>query len=143
MGDGPGAALKKLKAVAAALAGVGSGKSAITEETIAEAKAMGASDDALAKMRAQCESGNDIVEVEPENVDAVRLFFALQTQWRQTPLSNGKITMLVRTGLDYGVLPVTCTALCITFDEDALAKLQLLEGETLRILGEHRERLFA
>lgn len=88
-----------------------------------------------------------IVEVEPENVDAVRLFFALQTQWRMEQLTgaSGKntVNVLVRTGLDYGVLPGICTALCITPDEALLGALRTLEAETLRIEGERRQKLFS
>jgi hypothetical protein len=77
------------------------------------------------------------IEVEPENVRAVRLFIALDTQWRLQPLSNGKKMVLARTGLDYAPIPGICTALCITFDETLLAQLRVLESETLRI---HRAR---
>ncbi len=104
---------------------------------------MGASEQTLAKLRGARENDDDTLEVEPENADAVRLFLGLQTQWRFSTLSNGKFNLLVRTGLDYGVLPVVCTALCITPGEALLGQLQLLEGETLRLLAEHRAKLFA
>lgn len=145
MGNGRGPTAKKLKAVAAALAGVGDGSSAIGEETIAEARAWGASDETLAKLRerdAHVERDKP-VEVEPENVAAVRVFLAAQTQWRMQPLSNGKYNLLVRTGLDYAVLPVICTALCITADETLLAGLRILEGETVRLYALERDRLFS
>jgi hypothetical protein len=145
LGHGAGAPAKKLKAVAAALAGVGDGKSVIGEETIAEAKAMGVSEESLAKLRSRnvVAEEDQPIEVEPENVDAVRVFLAAQTQWRMQPLSNGKYNLLARTGLDYAVLPVICTALCITPGEVLLDQLRTLEGETLRLYALDRARIFS
>ena len=95
-------------------------------------------------MRAETrEPESDAIDVEPENVDAVRLFLTLGTQWRMQPLSNGKLNLLVRTGLDYTVLPGICTALCITPGELLLTQLRALESETLRLASDRNAKLFA
>ena len=109
------------------------------EETIAELKKHGVGEKSLAKARAQIRE--DSIDVEPENEGAVRLFLALQTQWRMQPRTNGKITLLARTGLDYAAIPSVCTALALACDAGLLDALRALEGESLTLHASRNARL--
>lgn len=70
----------------------------------------------------------------PANWAALRVFLSLATQWRRAGMEG------VRTGLDYRALPVVAGALGIPADADLLARLRVLEGEALRVMGEEAER---
>lgn len=61
-------------------------------------------------------------EVMPVNWGAVRVFFAMGTQWRRAGMVG------VPVGLDYAALPVACGALSIVLDEPLLARLRVLES---------------
>lgn len=96
-------------------------------------------------MRARRGSTDATIEVEPENVDAVRLFFALGTQWHRVSHSfavgKQNYTAVIRTGLDYGAAVPVAAVLKIGLSEDLLAQLRTLESETLAIDAEQRKRL--
>jgi hypothetical protein len=128
--------------VALALAGGGDGmKARIGEETLRELEQFGVGAKALARMRD--EPREHVVEIEPENADAARLFVAVQTQWRCTPRTNGKLELLERTGLDYSALPVVAHSLRLDLGEELLAQLRFLEAETLAIQSAKNAKLFA
>jgi hypothetical protein len=105
-----------------------------------------ASPEQIARLRAKAAPrvSQDIeFEVEPENWDALRLYLAMQTQWRVVAreFARGKqrISFLVETGLDYGALSVA-TWLAIPESERVLRGLQTLEREALSIFNRQRER---
>jgi len=99
------------------------------------------SEESLARARGKVREST--IDVEPENAGAVRLFIALGTQWRYQPRSNGKIEILVRTGLDYSVVPLVAQSLRVDTDEPLLAQLRILEAETLTIDAKRNVRAFA
>ncbi len=58
-----------------------------------------------------------------ENVDAWKLWLAMQTQWR--------IGFNGRTGLDYNAMYLVANTLNTVINQDMLAKIQALEFATL------------
>lgn len=66
-----------------------------------------------------------MVEVMPENWGAMRIFLAMDTQWRRAGMAG------VATGLDYAALPVVAAALALALDADLLARLRIAEGAAL------------
>ena len=70
-----------------------------------------------------------MVEVMPENWGAMRIFLAMDTQWRRAGMAG------VASGLDYAVLPVVAAALALTLDADLLARLRILEGAALTAMA--------
>jgi len=76
------------------------------------------------------------IEIEPENVSAVRLFLGLSTQWRTMAITGGSTVMIVRTSLDYASLGVVAGALGITLDDEVLAGVRLMEAEALEAMTE-------
>jgi len=67
------------------------------------------------------------------NWPAVRLFWALGTQWRQGPLSG-------LSGLDYGAIEPTARLMGVTVTPELFRQLQILEGAALTALEERRSR---
>lgn len=111
------------------------------EETIAELKQHGVGEESLAKARAQIR--DQALDVEPENWNAVRVFLALQTQWHYQSRSNGKVSLLSRTGLDYAAIPAVCGAHAVALDEAMLDQLRILETESLAVYAERDRRMLA
>src|ERR1700733_61720 len=72
-----------------------------------------------------------VVDVEPENADAVRLFRQMQTQWKVSPFVAGKHIVYARTGLDYAALGPVSAALKIEITEATLDAIRVLEQECL------------
>lgn len=68
----------------------------------------------------------------PENWPAVRLFLAVETQWRRAGMAG------TPTGLDYAVLPAACRALGLRYNARLLARLKIIEAEALRAMAEER-----
>lgn len=64
------------------------------------------------------------IYVWPDMVDAVALFFSLETQWRWV---GAGMAGAFRTGLDYSVLPGMAAALEIKVTAEALADLKTME----------------
>jgi hypothetical protein len=67
---------------------------------------------------------DDRIEVWPDMVPAVSLFFSMETQWRWT---GAGMAGAFRTGLDYSVLPVLAGALDVPLLPQTLADLRSLE----------------
>ena len=90
--------------------------------------AMGASEEVIRKAAA----GPSELEIWPENWPALRVFLAMQTQWR--------VGMAGPVGLDYGVLRLVERRIGITPRQARrhFVALQVLEGECLRIWSERR-----
>ena len=72
----------------------------------------------------------EMIEVWPENWDAMRVFLGMETQWRRAGMAG------VAVGLDYAALPVVTGALGVALDEDLLARLRILEGAAVKALAE-------
>lgn len=70
----------------------------------------------------------------PDNWPALQLFVALSTQWRRAGMTGA------RHGLDYGAIAPTAALVGIETGADLMERLQIMEGEVLRIDGERRKR---
>lgn len=64
----------------------------------------------------------------------MRLFVALSTQWRRAGMTGA------RSGLDYTAIAATAALAGIETGPDLLERLQVMEGEVLRLDGERRAR---
>ncbi len=65
------------------------------------------------------------VEVGPEEVDAVALFIALDTQWQVHPMTG------MRLGLRYEAVPAAAAALGLDLNPALFADLRIMEGAAL------------
>lgn len=74
-------------------------------------------------------SGGDI-EIPPDQVEAVTLFFSLATQWREG--FSGRI------GLDYAAIRPTAEMAEITLTPDLFRDLRAMEAEALKVWSEKR-----
>lgn len=99
------------------------------QEIIEDALALGASDEDIARL-ARMRPPEDF-QVLPENWPALRLFLAMQTQWRAAAM-GGLI------GLDYGVLDGVARLSGIVLDEDVFARLRILEMAALEVVNRPR-----
>ncbi len=70
----------------------------------------------------------DDYDVWPENHQTVRLFLAVETQWRAAATMAGMIWI----GLDYGAVDVVARSMGMSVN---YPDLQLMEGEALRLLN--------
>lgn len=77
----------------------------------------------------------DEILVWPDMADAVALFFAMSTQWRWVGAGMGG---LVRTGLDYAVLPAIAGAHSIDTTPEVLNDLKTLELAAVEEWGRRR-----
>jgi hypothetical protein len=139
LGDAGPQTIKKLKAVAAALLGApGGGDEApsMSPQAVADLKAFGVPPEDIAKLGLAVDAPPQkrIVEVEPENADAVRVFLRMQSQWKQQSVGGGGAHITVPTGLDYSALPVVAQALGIAVTADLLDRLGVMEVESVRIV---------
>lgn len=102
----------------------------------------GWSPEAVAKARAQAAAlrpAEDFL-VHPDNVRAVRLFLALQTQWRTVALSTLASAEIRATGLDYAVLqPVARMEGLGRVGTDDFRRVRFMEAEALVAWRERRE----
>lgn len=69
-----------------------------------------------------------MVEIGPEEVDAVTLFMSLTTQWHFHPMGG-------RMGLNYAVVRPTAENLSIAFTTDLFLDLQMMERAALVALA--------
>ena len=78
--------------------------------------------------------------VHPENVAAVRLALVCSTQWRTASLSTMGRAAIVRTGLDYGVVPLTAQLAGLAeVTADTFHRLRVMEAEAMTAWHEDRE----
>jgi len=75
-----------------------------------------------------------------DNVTAVRLFAAMQTQWRTVTLSTMSAARLIRTGLDYGVLDVTARMSGLEPKPTDFIRLQIMEVTAINAWAEEAPR---
>lgn len=61
------------------------------------------------------------------NLDAIRFFLKLQTQWTISPMGD-------RVGLNYASVESVARILCITLDEPLFEQVQTMEDELLKVL---------
>ncbi len=104
--------------------------------------AFGAPPEEIAKARADYLSAVLPAEYDVlhANVPAVRLFQALQTQWRTEALSTLGAARVVRTGLDYAAIEPTGRMMALEVDADAFSRLQVLEIHALNAWAEQVTR---
>lgn len=77
------------------------------------------------ELRAQLEQpADDRIEIWPDMVPAVSLFFSMETQWRW---AGAGMAGAFRTGLDYSALPVIAGSIDVTPTPRILADLRSLE----------------
>lgn len=94
------------------------------------------------RMRAE----EDSYEIEAVNAAAVRLFIALQSQWRVVVLSNWSRAEIRRVGLDYAAIEPTARLLGIEVgtptdaDPGDFARLRLMEHEALIVWSQEAVR---
>lgn len=110
------------------------GASGVGSGAIADMEAFGAPPEMIAALKAENEAGrNVVVEVEPENVDAVRLFRGMRTQWQRMQLSNGRGVVLHHLGFNYASLPAVADALDLKVDARLFDDFQFMEATALAI----------
>lgn len=68
--------------------------------------------------------------IHPDDVPAVALFFALDTQWRRHPFSGARI------GIDYAAVRPTADLAGIDVTPDTLPALRIMETAALGALAE-------
>lgn len=73
-------------------------------------------------------------EVMPENWDAMRLFLAMETQWRRAGMSG------IATGLDYAVLRPVARLFGLATSADLFDRVRILEGAALLAMAERHRR---
>jgi hypothetical protein len=70
------------------------------------------------------------LEIAPDEVDAVSLFFALATQWLRHATTG------IRLGLNYAVIAPTAQMLGVAMTPALFGDLQAMEAEVLKVDGE-------
>lgn len=93
----------------------------------------GAPPEAIAKARADYAPSvvRGPYDVMHANVVAVRVFQALQTQWRTVGISTMSAARIVRTGLDYSAIAPTALAWGIELGDGDMPRLAYLEATAL------------
>jgi hypothetical protein len=99
-------------------------------------------DAALAQVEPETNEPKEFI-VEPENRDTVRLYLALQTQWRVETgslYSGSKVIVFTRRhGIDYGVVPVVAKGLRIRLTPDLWDALRQVEQEAISLYDAREE----
>ena len=70
-----------------------------------------------------------LIEVAPDEEEAVALFMALDTQWRFHPLAG------FRTGLDYAAIAPAASMLGLQMTARLFSDIRIMEGEAMRALA--------
>lgn len=76
------------------------------------------------------------VEIHSDNAPAFTLFDALSSQWRTAVLSGRGVSMVQKTGLDYGAAETVARIMNITLNKDNFGRLRILENAALAAWGE-------
>ena len=76
--------------------------------------------------------------VHPDNVNAVKLFIAMSTQWNAVALTTLERAEIRRTGLRYEVLDRVARGAGIAEQDGDFDRLQLMEAEALLAWAEAR-----
>lgn len=85
-------------------------------------------------------AADDRFEVEAVNAPAVRLFMALQTQWRAVSVSSWSRVEIRRLGLDYAAIEPTARLAGLELDADDFTRLRVMEVEALTAWNEQAAR---
>jgi hypothetical protein len=111
------------------------------EQVFSDLRALKVPESEIAKLKAKHAGNarNNIIEVEPENRDAVRIFNRAMSQWRSETIVAGKHLLERHKGLDYAVLPTIAAALGIAFDERVFDAIRVMEGVALQIYVRRQE----
>ncbi|MFD3263329.1 DUF1799 domain-containing protein [Phenylobacterium ferrooxidans] len=80
---------------------------------------------------AKAAAPQDDFPILPANGSAVRLFQALQTQWRTTAISTMAKAVIVRTGLDYAVIEPTARLSGLALESDDFIRVRVMETAAL------------
>lgn len=80
---------------------------------------------------AKAAAPEDDFPVLPANETAVRLFQALQTQWRTTAISTMAKAVIVRTGLEYTAIEPTARMSGLALEGDDFIRLRVMETAAL------------
>lgn len=70
-------------------------------------------------------------QILPANEAAVRLFQALQTQWRTTAISTMAKALVIRTGLEYAAIEPTARMAGLQLEGDDFIRLRVMETAAL------------
>jgi hypothetical protein len=118
---------------------------AIDEDVLRDLQALGASPEVVAQWREQmvaavaAEERSDVLEVNEDYVDSVKVFEAMLTQWDRAGADG------VRVGLNYGRVPIAMRGVRIDPDDAEIfartfADLRVMEDEALLIFAERSAR---
>lgn len=131
-GDDRKARRKKLRAVARALMGE---RADDGEALYADLRLWGTPEAEIDRLKAEHRSHaqQSVVEIEPENRDAFRVFLRVMSQWRGQPIVAGTKLIFLRSGLEYATLPVVAQALGLVLDEELLDAVRVMEAEALLV----------
>lgn len=116
-----GSARGKLKAVARAWASGRDGPDIPEGDPLTAA--------AAEHIRARYARPDHGIEIGPDEVDAVNLFYAMTTQWRWLAMSGR------RSGMDYDAMPAVAAMLGLEMTPSLFLDVQLMEIEALRIMA--------
>jgi len=101
-------------------------------------RALGASREQIAQamqaLRDRQTRDDTVIEVHQDNWEVVRLFAALNTQWRRAGLGAHP------TGLDYTAIRPTAEGLGIELDPARFQEIRLMEAGAMMQMAENRRR---
>lgn len=100
-------------------------------ELVAQLKAMGAPDEVISQARGK--PRESVCKVFPENENALRVWLAMETQWRGQPMG---LAGARPQGLDYVALPVVFDLLEIPDRAKVFRQLQTMERAALDAMRE-------
>lgn len=83
--------------------------------------------------KAEGDAEDDVVEIEPENVDAFRIFRQMLTQWNTQSIVAGNKLVTIKTGLNLAALPGIREELGIKPSPRTMEAIRLMEAEALTI----------
>lgn len=90
------------------------------------------------RLKARLAEADEGFAVHPDNVRAVKLLLAMQTQWRMVALSTATAAVLIRTGLEYAALESTARLAGVVIEAGDFDRLQFMEHEALAAWREER-----
>ncbi len=103
---------------------------------------MGFAPAAIADMRAKAASAepDNGLLIHPDNLVAVRLLLASQTQWRTVAISTMERAEIRRTGLDYAAVEPAARMAGLEPSTDDFSRFRILEAECLNAWAEDARR---
>lgn len=98
----------------------------IAEETRRDAESFGLAPEAIARLAARPDAGGGVW---PDNVQIVRAFLAVETQWRTAVAGGMESSRILFVGLDYTAVRAGLDAVGIEITPDLWSGLQVMEGD--------------